>query len=72
MEIASLMKLGIGVAMAFIIFGTVIVPQWNTTAGTNVTGTGLSASAFQGFMLLIGLSTIGAIIYKIVGSGKGG
>jgi hypothetical protein len=68
MDVKSLMKLGIGVAFAFIILGTVIVPQWNTTASTNVAGTGLSPSAFQGFMLLIGLATMGAIIYKIIGS----
>lgn len=67
--IKEILMWAIGVAGIFIIFASIIVPQWNTTAGLNVSGTGLSASAWQGFMMLLGLAAIGFGIYK-VSSGK--
>jgi hypothetical protein len=45
--------IGIGLTVLFLLLNSIIMPNYNTAGGTNITGTGLSASSYTGLLLLV-------------------
>lgn len=43
----------IGLTVLFLLMSTIIMPNYNTAGGTNITATGLTTSTYTGLLLLV-------------------
>lgn len=63
----SIMYMAMGVAVFFILLSNVVLTQWTSAGNANVTGTGLTSSAFQGILLVVGIAFIFGVAIKLMG-----
>ena len=45
--------IAIGLTVFFLLLNSIIMPNYNTTGSTTVTGTGMSTATYQGLLLLV-------------------
>jgi len=49
----KVVAVSIGLTVFFLLLSSIIMPNYNTTGGQNVAGTGMSTTTYQGILLLV-------------------
>ena len=68
----TVVGIAIGLTVMFLLLNSIIMPNYNSTGSTTVTGTGMTTATYQGLLLLVFVLALIGIAMSFFGSVKVG